>query len=446
MTTQYGVPTGPAAELPEASRPDAIKRRAVLAWGLWDWGSAAWNAVITSFVFGPYVARGVVGDAQPGGLSGNTWLAISSAGAGLLIATIAPVTGQRADAGGKRRRSLAIWTGLVVALMVGLFTIRNDPSYLWAALVLLAAGAVFAEFAGVSYNAMLRQVSTPQTIGRVSGFGWSLGYFGGIVLLLICNMAFIAPEVGWFGVTKDDGLAFRMVALFSAAWFALFALPVLFAVKEVPPGPRQRRVGFFASYRVLIRDVRVLWREDQNAVLFLIASALYRDGLTAIFTFGGILAVTVYGMAEDTVIVFGIVANVVAALGALTMGRLEDRTGPKPIILVSLIGLVLTAVVLLFVHGTTMFWIFGLILCVWVGPAQASSRSFLAQVAPTGREGEMFGLYATTGRAASMIAPGLFALFSWLYSDRAGIVGIAAALLAGAVLMTWVKQPTVRHP
>ena len=115
---------------------------------------------------------------------------------GLVVLAIAPVTGQRSDAGGQRKRSLAIWTGLVVASMLGLFGVKNEPSYLWLALVLLAAGAVFAEFAGVSYNAMLPQVSTPDTVGRISGFGWSMGYFGGIVLLLVCYVGFIAPEVG----------------------------------------------------------------------------------------------------------------------------------------------------------------------------------------------------------------------------------------------------------
>ncbi len=421
-----------------------VRRRQVLAWSLWDWGSAAWNAVITSFVFGPYVVRGVVGDAEPGGLSANTWLGISSAAAGLLIALIAPVTGQRADAGGRRKRSLAIWSAFVVATMLALFTVRDEPAYLWAALVLLAAGAVFSEFAGVSYNAMLPQVSTPETVGRISGFGWSMGYFGGIVLLLICYVGFIAPDVGWFGVTSEGGLNIRTLAVFSAAWFALFALPVLFAVPEKAPGPARRRVSFFASYRLLVADVRTLFARDRNAVHFLIASALYRDGLAAIFSFGAILAVSVYGMATDTVLIFGIVANVTAALGALVLGRIEDRVGPKRIIMISLVGLITTAVILLFAQGTTMFWIFGLLLTLWVGPAQASSRSFLAQVAPEGREGEMFGLYATTGRAASFLAPGLFALFSGLFSDRMGIVGIALVLGMGAVAMIGVSSPPRR--
>jgi MFS transporter, UMF1 family len=418
-----------------------VKRRVVLAWSLWDWGSASWNAVVTSFVFGPYVVRGVVGDVEPGGLSANTWLGISSAAAGLLIALIAPVTGQRADAGGHRRRNLAIWTGLVVATMLVMFTIHNEPSYLWAALVMLAAGAVFAEFAGVSYNAMLPQISTPETVGRISGFGWSMGYFGGIVLLLVCYVGFIAPDVGWFGVTSEGGLNIRAVAVFSAAWFAIFALPVFFAVPEKPPGPARRRVSFLRSYALLLADVKNLWTRDRNSVRFLIASALYRDGLAAIFTFGAILAVSVYGMAQDTVLIFGIVANITAALGALVFGRIEDRVGPKRVIMICLVGLISTSLILLFARGTTMFWIFGLILTLWVGPAQSSSRSFLAQVAPAGREGEMFGLYATTGRAASFLAPGLFALFSALFSDRIGIVGIALVLLAGALAMLGVKSP-----
>ena len=418
-----------------------IKRRMVLAWGLWDWGSSAYSAVITSFVFGPYVVRGVVGDSEPGGLSANTWLGISSATAGLLIALIAPITGQRADAGGHRKRSLAIWSALVIAVMLGMYTVKNDPSYLWIALVLLAAGAVFQEFAVVSYNAMLPQVSTPETIGRVSGFGWAMGYIGGIFLLLICYVGFIAPDVGWFGVSSAGGLNIRAVAVFSAIWFAVFAIPVLLAVPEKPPGPKRRRVSFFASYPLLLNDIKALFRQDRNAVYFLIASALYRDGLAAIFSFGAILAVSVYGLAQASVLIFGVAANLVAAVGALGMGTIEDRIGPKKVIMISLVGLITTAMILLFARGTTMFWIFGLLLTLWVGPAQASSRSFMARVAPAGREGEMFGLYATTGRAASFLAPGLFALFSGLFSDRIGIVGIALVLLGGALMLTRVKSP-----
>lgn len=420
----------------------------ILAWALWDWGSAAQNAVITTFVFGPYIVSGVVGDARPGGLSGNTWMGISTAVAGVCIALVAPLTGKQADAGGSRRRNLALFSGLTLLTMIGLFWVKDDPGYLFLGLLLMAAGQIFSEFAGVAYNAMLPQISTRQTMGRISGFGWSMGYFGGIVLLLVCYLGFIAPDVGWFGVGDDGGLRYRVIALLAAAWFAVFALPVLFAVPEVPAVQQLRvRGGIVAAYRQLLADIAALFRSDRHAVYFLLASALYRDGLAAVFSFGAILAVSVYGMEASAVLIFGVVANVVAAVGAVVMGRIEDRIGPKRVIMISLIALITMASVLLLVALidpapiTTLFWVFALVMVLWVGPAQASSRSFLARVAPPEREGEMFGLYATTGRAASFLAPMLFAVFSGLFGDRIGIVGIIVVLLVGAVALAAVRAP-----
>lgn len=420
----------------------------VVAWALWDWAAASQNAVITTFVFGPYIVSGVVGDARPGGLTGNTWMGIANAVAGVCIGLLAPISGQRADASGHRRRSLAVWSALVFAAMLGLFAVKSDPGYLWIGLVLMAAGTVFAEFATVSYNAMLPQISTPSTIGRISGFGWSMGYFGGIFLLLICYVGFISPHIGWFGAVDAGGLRYRMVALFAAGWFAIFALPVLFAVPELgSTDPTRRRLGLIDSYRRLISDIAGLFRADRHAVYFLLASALFRDGLAAVFTFGAILAVSVYQMAASAVLVFGVAANLVAAVGAVTLGRVEDRVGPKRIIMISLTGLITMATVLLVValihpaNITTWFWIFALIMVLWVGPAQASSRSFLARLSDTGRAGQMFGLYATTGRAASFLAPGLYALFSGLFGDRIGIVGIILVLLGGMIALAPVRAP-----
>jgi UMF1 family MFS transporter len=423
-------------------------RGRVLAWALWDWASAAQHSVITTFVFGPYIVSGVVGDARPLGLTGNTWMGIATAVAGVCIGLLAPINGQRADAGGHRRRSLAIWSGMVFLVMLALFSVRNDPSYLWIGLVLIAAGTVFAELATVSYNAMLPQISTPATIGRISGFGWSMGYFGGIFLLLISYVGFIAPHVGWFGSVDAGGLRYRLVAVLAAAWFGLFALPVLFAVPELAStDPSRTRLGLIGSYRRLIADIVALFRRDRHAVYFLLASALFRDGLAAVFTFGAILAVSVYQMAASAVLIFGVAANVVAAIGAVVFGRIEDRIGPKAVIMISLTGLITMATVLLvvaLVHPatiTTLFWVFALIMVLWVGPAQASSRSFVARLSRTERAGQMFGLYATTGRAASFLAPALFAAFSGLFGNRIGIIGIIVVLLGGAVALAPVRSP-----
>ncbi|MCT1863372.1 MULTISPECIES: MFS transporter [Dietzia] len=422
---------------------------------MWDWGSAAFNAVIVTFVFSVYLTDSVGADLD-GPLSAATWLSISVAVAGLVIALTAPVMGQRADRGGRRRRSLAIWTYATVLLTALMFLVDADAPYPWffIGLALLAIGSITFEFAEVSYFAMLRQVSTPATVGRVSGFGWAMGYFGGIFLLLGAFLGFIAgdgPDRGLLGVTTDGGMNVRLVCLLAAVWFALFALPVLRAVPEHRPAAARGAAGevdddepgFLASYRILWADLKRLWQRDPRTVKFLVASAIFRDGLAGVFTFGAILAVTVYGLAPGDVLIFGVAANVVAASGAAAAGRVDDRVGPKAVIIGSLVAMIATMTVLLFVDGLDVFWVFGLLMCLFVGPAQSASRSFLARLAPAGSDGQMFGLYATTGRAVSFLAPALFGLFTWAFSaDRAGIAGIGLVLLVGLLLLLPVRTPS----
>lgn len=417
-------------------------RGQVFAWGLWDWGSAAFNAVILTFVFSVYLT-GTVGDDLPGPVSANSWLGYSIGAAGLLIALMAPVIGQRADAAGRRKLSVGIWTALTIASMAGLFLVEDDYRFLWLGLLLLGLGSIFFELASVSYNAMLCQVSTPATIGRVSGFGWAMGYFGGIVLLLVVYLGFIAGDGGVLGVPTEAGFNIRVVALVAAAWFLVFAIPMLLRVPEPPARPdAQPRLGVVGSYRALFADLRDLYRTAPHTLYFLGASALFRDGLAAIFTFGAVLAVTVYGIDAGDVLVFGVVANVASAIGALVAGRIDDRVGPKAVVVGSLAGMLLAGAVLLFVSGPTMFWIFGLFLTLFVGPAQSSSRTYLARLAPAGREGQLFGLYATTGRAVSFLAPTLVGLFTQLFgSDRAGIVGILLVLSLGLLALWPVRPP-----
>ncbi|WP_227999129.1 MFS transporter [Nocardia australiensis] len=425
----------------------AAGRGQVVAWGLWDWGSSAFNAVILTFVFSVYLTD-KVGDELPGGISASAWLGWALGIAGLVVALTAPITGQLFDASAKRKRSLAVLTALTILTMALMFFVHEDYHFLWFGLTLLGLGSAFFELAGVPYNAMLRQVSTPATVGRVSGFGWSMGYFGGIVILLISYFGFISghgDNRGLLGIPTDDGLNIRLVAILAAVWFATFALPVLFAVPELPrtdADPGAASAGFFGSYRVLWRDLRELWAIDRRPVGFLVASAIFRDGLAGVFTFGAILAVRVYGIADSDVLLFGIAANVVAALGAITAGRFDDRVGPKIVIVVSLVAMLICGSMLLVVSGPAMFWLFGLLLTIFVGPAQSAARSFLTRLTPPGREGQMFGLYTTTGRAVSFLAPSLFGLFVWIFgADRAGIIGILLVLAIGLAVLLPVRPP-----
>lgn len=425
-------------------------RGQVFAWALWDAGSASFNAVILTFVFTPYYLVGSVGANLAGDVSAASWLGYSLGAAGLLIALLAPVSGQQADRAGRRKLSVGFWTAATVALMAGLFAVRDDSSYLWLGLLLLALGSITFELAEVSYFAMITQVSTPATIGRVSGIGWMAGYVGGILLLLLIYAGFIAgdgPTRGLLDIPVADGLNYRVVALVAAAWFLVLALPLFVRVPEMArrPGPRDPSLDVRGAYRKLLHDLRDLYRTDPHTVYFLGASALYRDGLAAIFTLGGVLAISVYGFDGDDVLIFGIVANLVAAAGAVVGGWFDDRFGPKLVVVVSLSGLVAACGALLFVSGPALFWVFGLLLTVFVGPAQAASRSFLARLAPAGQEGQLFGLYATTGRAVSFLAPTLFGLFIYLFgNDRAGIVGILLVLALGLVALLPVHPPARR--
>jgi UMF1 family MFS transporter len=168
---------------------------------------------------------------------------------------------------------------------------------------------------------------------------------------------------------------------------------------------------------------------------------VFRDGLAGVFTFGAIIGMQVFGFSTSEVLYFAVAANLVAGIGTFVGGWLDDKLGAKNIILGSLVGLIVAGTAVLFVpNAQVWFWIFGLALCLFVGPVQSASRSFLSRITPHGREGEIFGLYATTGRAVSFLAPGLFALFVSATGDtRYGILGIVLVLFAGLLLMLPVK-------
>lgn len=422
-------------------------RRSWLAWCAWDWGSAAFNAVTVTFIFSVYLVKGV-GENLESGWSPAVWLAASSAAAGLAIAVMAPISGQRADSGSGRHRAVAIWTTVTVLAMGAMFFVRAEPHFFWFGLALLAIGSIAFQFAEVAYFAMIRQVSTPQNIGRISGFGWAAGYVGGVLLLLLAYVGFIAGDGdtrGLLGITSTDGFNIRLVMVIAAIWFAVHAIPLFFFVPKHRSTTSEAKPSIAASYRKVWNDITFLWHNDRNALWFLLASAIFRDGLAGIFAYGAILAVNVYGIADADVLLFGVAANVVSAIGAASAGFLEDRVGPKRIIVISLVALLATLGVLIVVSGPTMFWVFGLVLTFFVGPAQSASRTFLARITQPGHEGQMFGLYATTGRAVSFLAPAGFALTAGLSgNDRFGSAGIALVLLAGLVLLIRVPNPVDR--
>jgi MFS transporter, UMF1 family len=429
------------------SRPPAqvADRRRILAWALWDCGSTGIGAIVVTFVFSVYLTRSV-GNDLPGDTSPASGLGWALFFSGLTVALLAPVTGVWVDAPHRRRQTLAVLTTMVVLLTSAMSLIRDDASYLFAGLLLLGFTAACNDLASVPYNAMLRQLTTPETSGRVSGFGWAAGYIGSMVLLIVVYAGFIegdGPTTGLLDIPTADGQNVRAAMLVTAAWMAVFALPVLLAP---PPAdveqPAPPSTGVLGAYRKLWADLAGEWRRDRNVVYYLLASAVFRDGLAGVFTFGAVLGVTVYGISAADVLLFGITANVVAAAGAALGGLFDDRVGSKAVILSSLAAMIAVGLTLMALSGAAAFWVCGLLLCLFIGPTQASARTLLLRMTAEGKEGVAFGLYTMTGRAVAPLAPFMFSTFVAIFgAARAGIGGLMLVLAAGFVAMLAVRAP-----
>ena len=298
---------------------------------------------------------------------------------------------------------------------------------------------------------MLRQLSTPENSGRISGFGWAAGYLGSVALLLLVYVGFIAgdgPTRGLLDIPVHDGQNVRLAMLLAAAWFTLFALPLLFSAHRLRPEVAESHpsVGVRGAYRKLWADLSAEWRRDRNLVYYLLASAVFRDGLAGVFAFGAVLGVSVYGISAGDVLVFGVIASTVAAIGAVAGGFIDDRIGSKPVIVGSLVAMIAAGLTLLTLSGPLGFWVCGLLLCLFLGPTQSSARTLLLRMSAEGREGVAFGLYTMTGRAVSFLAPWLFFVFVDAFdTDRAGLGGLCVVLAAGLLAMLAVRVPPHRR-
>lgn len=405
------------------------KKRATWAWALWDWAEQPYPTMMQTFIFPVYLASAV---AAPG-TNVDAQIGVATAIAGFLLAFTAPIVGRRSDETGKRKFWLVTNTYLLVAIMIASFFIQPKAEFLLAGLVLYGLGSVIQESAFINYYAMLKSVTTEKNIGKVSGYAWGLGYIGGILLLVISLFGFIKPI---FGEPMPDGMGVRLTFLFAAGWTAVFTLPLVFRVPEIAAKPGYQKESIAQSYRSLWKQLTTLRQQAPETFKFLVSSAIYRDGLAGVFTFGAVLGTLAFGFETSDVIIFGIAANVFAGIGAGVGGILDDKIGSKKVIMGSLIGLIAAGVGLFILApiGPLAYWIFGLILCLFVGPAQASSRTFVSRFTPHGREGEVFGLYQTTGRAVSFLSGTLWTVtisvaHTAFHVERATIYGIWGLML-----------------
>lgn len=430
------------------SNDASTKKLGTFSWALWDWASQSFPTVVTSFIFGRYITSEFF---APEGMSEEdalqytaVWLGISGIVAGVIIALIAPIVGRRADTSGRKKMWLMINTWLFAGTIGLMFFVAPEHDSFFFGLVLLAVGGIFFEFASVNYNSMLSEVAKPKDRGRVSQFGWGLGYIGGIILLVIALWIIQFGGAATLGIPDSEALSVRVVMVISMVWVVVFSIPLMLNVAESKPSAKSEKESILATYRNLFKSLMKMRGENPNLLKFLIASAVYRDGLNGVFTYGAVLGGIAFGLELTEIIIFGIAANLVAGIGAFVGAFVEDRIGSRLVVFISLAGVIIGGfgVFAFASYGTIAFFGFGLFLCTFVGPAQAASRTMISRFSNDDRQGEAFGLYATTGRAVSFLAPVAWSLFVGLFSPIWGIIGLMVILLVGVALLLGVKPVT----
>jgi len=405
--------------------------RALFAWALYDWANSAFVTVIQTFLFAAYFIRAVAPNENFGSAAWGNTIGI----VGLLVAVGGPLFGSIADQYGRRKPWLLAFTVGCIAATAGLWFAAPQSSSLWLALTLVAAATACYEYAAIFYNSMLPTLAPPRRVGRWSGWGWSLGYAGGLACLLLALLAFVSEDHAWLTLDRQRAYHIRGTFPLVAAWYLLFSIPLFWLTPDTPrsgkPLARCARDGL----RQLLDSLRHA-RRHAAILRFLIIHMIYVDGLATLFAFGGVYAAGTFDMREQDVLMFGIAMNITAGLGAALFAWVDDWVGSKRTIIVSLIGLIIPGSMMLLTSSQTLFWIFGMILGVFVGPVQAASRSYLAHVAPPGLRNEMFGLYAFSGKATSFLGP---IAVGWLTvlcnSQRAGMSAIMIMLAVGLTLM-----------
>ncbi|MEM5583416.1 MFS transporter [Roseibium sp. AS2] len=442
-------------------------RRAVLSWALFDWAAQPFFTLVTTFVFAPYFASALTETPE----QGQSLWGYATAAAGLAIALTAPVLGSVADATGRRKRWILMFSlPFVLCCWAFWYAVPGSPYAIAIALAAFAIGTFSIEVATVFNNAMMPGLVPPSRIGRLSSFGWAMGYASGLVSLVIA-LGFLAanPDTGRtlfglepaFGLNAATGGGDRAVGPLSALWYLVFVLPMFLFVPDMP---HQAKIG--PAIRAGLKNLAVSVseaRENRNIFLFLLANMIFKDGLVALFAFGGIYAAGQLGWGALEIGTFGIILTVTGTLGLLLGGPMDDRFGAKSVIVFSLIVLMICGLGMISVDRTTIFFVIktqaapdgallaslpertfivlGAVIGAVSGPLQAACRSLLIRLAPAGNMTQYFGLLALSGKVTSFLAPLTVGVVTALTNSQpAGMSVILVFFALGLALLLKVRE------
>jgi len=394
-----------------------MNKKQVLSWCLFDFANSSYSAVIASVVFQVYYINRIVGNS---GNKGDLWWGAAISASMLFVSLTSPFLGGIADYAGLRKRLLALYTYICVLAVIAFALLSPGEAFFGFILIIIAN--IGMEGGLVFYNSFLPRLAPVEYQGRVSGWGFGVGYAGSILSLLI---ALPLVQAGRFE------LVWIMVALF----FALFSLPAfLFLPRDARTGVTAAQAGAMGVGKALT-TLREIWSRKEPRK-FLLAYLIYEDGVNTVIVFSSSLAATTFAFGQGELVGLYLVVQVTALFGAFMLSKPTDMWGPKKVVTLSLMLWSLVAISAFFVRSKAHFWAVACTAGLGLGSVQAGTRAFFTQFIPEGKEAEYFGVYSLVGKSSAVIGPLVFGQVSAAFgSQRPAILSIAVFFILGLILL-----------
>ncbi len=433
--------------------PAPVSKRGIWGWMMFDWAAQPFFTVVTTFIFGPYVASRMIADPE----AGQTAWAFGIAIAGIFIAILSPILGSIADKTGPRKPWIIFFAAIKITALVLLWFAAPGSNIMWVLGAFILA-TVAAEFSIVFNDSMMPSLVSSEQSGWVSNVAWGMGYLGGMIVLIIV-LLFLATnaETGLtllgneplFGLDPAQAEGDRATGPLAGLWYFIFILPMLFFTPD--RGQRAKSLGAAVQSGLSeLRHTIIKARERAGIFRFLIARMIFQDGVNALIALGGTFAAGMFAWKIIELGIFGIMLNVVAIPACLIAARLDKVLGSKKLIILSILFLITATIGIVSTTPTSTFFgllqfapaisddlfasgaerayiVYGCLIGAAFGPVQASSRSYLARSVHPSEAGQYFGLYAFTGRATSFLAPASVGAVTW--ATGSATLGMATILI-----------------
>jgi UMF1 family MFS transporter len=423
-----------------------VKKREIFGWAMYDFANSAFATTILAVIFNQYFATVVAGgekgvDLFGFRLHGASFFTFSVSLSMAISALFSPFLGAVADTSGSKKRFLIFFCYMAV-LFTGLLYFVRAGNYWMGAVFFIIANIGFAE-GNVFYNAFLPEISTGQNIGRISGLGWALGYIGGGALLAINLIMLKYPE--WLGFpagyfTVQD--CFLSVAL----WWLIFSLPTFLFLEERSKVSLPHIEGnyFVEGYRRLRHTFHRV-KTFKELSKFLLAFLIYNDGIETVIIMASIFGADVLGMETNELIIFFLMVQGIAFVGAMIFGFLADAIGSKKTVMISL-GIWCLIVLWAFQLGiiwapNTEYWILGVLVAIVLGGSQAASRSLQGLFTPDTNSAEFFAFFGVSGKFASIFGPLIYGILIAITGNvQSGVLSVLLFFVVGMVILLTVNE------